>query len=152
MAGSKGRPRALRYATKNRRLVAHRTGTAAEVIGPLAPGVRVTGLTAGQFSSIDALEHMVDELGPADVRISTWTTGIYDIERTQAIRLEGRIAGETSKFGGSLSTSLGATNLGVIGPQAFYSDTPIRVTALGSDFTGGSIRLAIHYLTVGVPS
>ncbi|MCP4243937.1 MAG: hypothetical protein GY772_25585 [bacterium] len=91
MAKSKGRPRALRYESKKVRTVAHRTGTAAKVIGPLAPGDRVTGLTAGQFSSIDALEHMVDQLGPADVRISTWTTGIYDIERTRAIKTDGRI-------------------------------------------------------------
>lgn len=58
------RPRALRYASEKVRKVIHRTGTAAQVIGPLSPGVRVTGLTAGQFSAIDAMEHMVDELGP----------------------------------------------------------------------------------------
>lgn len=88
----KGRPRALRYESKHgTRKVVHRTGNAAKVIGDLAPGVRVTGLTAGQFSAVDALEHMVDQLGPADVRVSTWTTGIYDVERTRAIRVEGRI-------------------------------------------------------------
>lgn len=83
--------RALRYASKATRIVAHRTGTAAEVIGSLAPGVRVTGVTAGQFSAVDAMEHMVDELGPADVRLSTWTTGIYDVRRTRGIQTEGRI-------------------------------------------------------------
>ncbi len=85
------RPRALRYATGQIRRVVHRTGTAAQVIGPLSPGVRVTGLTAGQFSAVDAMEHMVDELGPAAVRVSTWTTGVYDVERTRAIRVQGRI-------------------------------------------------------------
>jgi hypothetical protein len=84
-------PRALRYASKNTRRVIHRTDTAAQVIGPLVPGVRVTGLTAGQFSAIDAMEHMVDELGPAEVRISTWTTGIYDVQRSRDIRVSGRI-------------------------------------------------------------
>lgn len=86
------RPRSLRYATGRIRRVVHRTGTAAQVIGPLSPGVRVTGLTAGQFSAVDAMEHMVDELGPAEVRVSTWTTGVYDVERTRAIRLQGRIS------------------------------------------------------------
>jgi len=61
------RPRALRFKTGKVRRVIHRTETAMEVIGPLSPGVRVTGLTAGQFSAIDAMEHMVDELGPANV-------------------------------------------------------------------------------------
>ena len=91
MAKTKGRPRDLRYASKKTRTVMHRTGTAAQVIGPLEPGVHVTGLTAGQFSSIDALEHMVDELGPADVRVSTWTTGIYDVQRTRDIQVSGRM-------------------------------------------------------------
>ena len=85
------RPRALRFKTGGVRRVIHRTETAMEVIGPLAPGDRVTGLTAGQFSAIDAMEHMVDELGPADVRISTWTTGLYDVQRAKDIRIEGRI-------------------------------------------------------------
>ena len=85
------RPRSLRYRTGKVRRVVHRTATAARTIGRLEPGVRVTGLTAGQFSAIDAMEHMVDELGPAAVRISTWTTGIYDVKRARDIRVRGRI-------------------------------------------------------------
>jgi len=116
-AGMK-RPRALRYRTGEVRRVVHRTGAAAEVINPLQPGVRVTGLTAGQFSAIDAMEHMVDQLGPAMVRISTWTTGLYDIERAAQIRLEGRITGmrvlldrgtfeKSPKYAGPLIDALG---------------------------------------------
>lgn len=112
------RPRALRYRTGELRRVVHRTGTAAEVIGPLVDGVRVTGLTAGQFSAIDAMEHMVDELGPGVVRISTWTTGLYDVQRAAAIRTEGRITGvrvlldrgtfeKSPKYAGPLIEALG---------------------------------------------
>ena len=54
------------------------------------------------------------------------------------------IAGETSKFGGSLGVSAGASNLGVIGPTAFYGDTPLVLTANGGAFTVGSVSLAIH--------
>jgi hypothetical protein len=85
------RPRSLRYASRGVRKVIHRTATAAKTIGPLEPGVRVTGLTAGQFSAIDAMEHMCAELGPAVVRISTWTTGLYDVYRASQIQLRGRI-------------------------------------------------------------
>jgi uncharacterized protein DUF2793 len=56
------------------------------------------------------------------------------------------ISGETSKFGGGLGIATGSTNVGVIGPQAFYSDTPIVLTANGGNFTGGAVRIAIHYL------
>lgn len=87
------RPRALRFRTGGVRKVVHRTATAAKTIGPLEPGVRVTGLTAGQFSAIDAMEHMCAELGPAVVRISAWTTGLYDVHRASAIQRRGRITG-----------------------------------------------------------
>ena len=61
------------------------------------------------------------------------------------------IAGEPNKFGDLLGLSLGSTNFGVIGPAAFYSDTPVVVTANGSNFTGGKVRLAIHVLQVTPP-
>ena len=56
--------RALRYAPQGGvRKVAHRTASAADCIGPLSDGVHVTGLTAGQFSSIDALEARLHKRG-----------------------------------------------------------------------------------------
>jgi Protein of unknown function (DUF2793) len=61
------------------------------------------------------------------------------------------IAGEPSKFGGSLGVAAGSTNAGVIGPQAFYAPTPIRLTANGGSFTGGAVRIAIHTLLPRVP-
>lgn len=112
------RPRALRYATGKLFRVAARLESAAETIGQLRPGIRVTGLTAGQFSAIDAMEHMVDELGPASVRVSTWTTGLYDVQRAAQIRVEGRIGGirflldrgtfeKSPQFAGPLIDALG---------------------------------------------
>lgn len=61
-------------------------------MGKYERDLHITGVTAGQFSAIDALEHLSDELGPGcDVRISTWTTGIYDVERAAGIKAGGRI-------------------------------------------------------------
>lgn len=111
--------RSLRFAPETVRTVASRTKSAAACIGALRPGVRVTGVTAGQFSAVDAMEHLVDQLGPGcAVRISTWTTGIYDVERVRAIRLEGRISSvrvlldrgtfeKSPKFAGPLIERLG---------------------------------------------
>ncbi|MFD2031692.1 hypothetical protein ACFSKM_17830 [Ancylobacter dichloromethanicus] len=45
-----------------------------------------------------------------------------------------------------MASPWGASNIGVIGPQAFYADTPLRVTALGGSFTGGRVRLVLSYL------
>lgn len=61
------------------------------------------------------------------------------------------LAGEISKFGGSLGISKGAENIGVIGPTAFYAPTGLRVTANGGDFTGGSLRLSVHLLQPVAP-
>ena len=62
------------------------------------------------------------------------------------------IAGTPNKFGGSLGVAAGSTNVGVIGPQAFYSPTPIVLTANGGSFTGGAVRIAIQYLLPGAPT
>ncbi len=62
------------------------------------------------------------------------------------------IAGEPAKFGGVLGIAAGASNSGVIGPTAFYAATPVRLTANGGDFTGGAVRVAVHFLTCPAPA
>ena len=61
------------------------------------------------------------------------------------------VSGEPSKFGGALGVAVGSSNIGVIGPTAFYADTPVRLTANGGSFAGGAVRIAIHYLTCAAP-
>ncbi len=61
------------------------------------------------------------------------------------------VSGEPSKFGGSLGVAAGSTNIGVIGPTAFYSDTPVLLTGVGGSFTGGSVRLAIYLIQFDAP-
>ncbi|MEH6833996.1 hypothetical protein [Falsihalocynthiibacter arcticus] len=112
--------RALRYAPKHgTRKVAHRTASAAECIGELYDGVHVTGLTAGQFSAIDALEHIANEIGPCFAWVSTWTTGIYDIQRAADLAKNEHLLGvrmlidrgtfeKSPKFAGPLIAALGA--------------------------------------------
>lgn len=73
-----------------------------------------------------------------NVRVLTAVTG--------ASSFDVGIAGETSKFGGSIGIGQDSTNIGIIGPTAFYSDTPVRLSANGSDFTGGVIRTTMQYL------
>ena len=84
--------KALRRGHKRRYFVASRLEGAAETIGPLNVGDEITGLTCGQFSMIDILEHMLNEAGgPADVFVSTWTAGIYDVQRAAQLRDNGNI-------------------------------------------------------------
>ncbi len=62
------------------------------------------------------------------------------------------ITGDLSKFGGSLGIAAGSTNVGVIGPQAFYAATPIKLTANGGNFSGGAVKIAIQYLQLEAPT
>ena len=54
------------------------------------------------------------------------------------------VAGEPAKFGDLLGAALNASNIGVVGPTAFYADTPVVLTANGSNFTSGKVRVSIH--------
>jgi hypothetical protein len=72
--------------------------------------------------------------------VSTRTTAAI----TGATSYDCGTAGSPSKFGGSLGTAIGASNLGIIWPEAFWDDTPIVLTPNGGDFTGGVVRIAIH--------
>jgi hypothetical protein len=46
---------------------------------------------------------------------------------------------------------LGSTNIGVIGPTAFYAPTPIRITAAGGSFTSGKLRLVLYAMGFAAP-
>jgi hypothetical protein len=67
------------------------TQTAAEIIGPLKPGDDICGITNGQFSLVDVIEHLLSLTGPADVAIATWTMGIYDAEQAYKVVSDKRI-------------------------------------------------------------
>lgn len=54
---------------------------AAEAIAPMERGMRVVGLTKGQFSMLDLVRAVVDATGPADVTVSTWTIAESDSAR-----------------------------------------------------------------------
>lgn len=57
--------------------------TAAQLIGPVVDGDEICGITNGQFSLIDIIDHLLRCAGPSHVTVATWTMGIYDIDRAQ---------------------------------------------------------------------
>lgn len=67
------------------------TASAAALIGDLDPGDEISGITNGQFSLIDITEHVLNQCGPSDVCVATWTMGIYDVERAVAFVRNGLI-------------------------------------------------------------
>ena len=73
-----------------------------------------------------------------NVRVLTAITG--------ATSLGVGVAGDTTKFGNFIGIALDSTNIGVIGPTAYYSNTSLRLTANGSNFTAGVVRTTMQYL------
>ena len=125
-----------------------------------ASSVRVAQGLAGSATDMVVAEELLSNLSGASVT-STITIPdraiVLGVSTRTVTAIAGAssydcgIAGEISKFGGSLSVAAGSTNVGVIGPQAFYSATPIILTANGGNFTGGAVRIAIHYFLPSAP-
>lgn len=64
---------------------------AADAVGEILPGIEVYGLSKGQFSLIELVEHCLAATGPADVVISTWSAANADLAHTQGFLQDGRI-------------------------------------------------------------
>jgi hypothetical protein len=73
------------------RLIQSALETAREAIGELTPGCRLIGLTKGQFSLIDLIRAVLEQTGPSDLTISTWSTGIRDADSIQWLRETGSV-------------------------------------------------------------
>lgn len=71
----------VRRRNVRRAVVLAENESASQCIGVLSAGVRITGLTMGQFSLLDLVAAVLEQIGSACVCISTWTTGIRDIQR-----------------------------------------------------------------------
>jgi hypothetical protein len=65
--------------------------TAAECIGRIEAGVAVFAVTRGQFSMIDAIIACLDQVGPANVSVWTWTVAEYEVECLDRLRNDGRV-------------------------------------------------------------
>lgn len=53
--------------------------SAAECIGPVQPGLCLFGLTRGQFSMIDVVQHLLAQIGGGHVSIWTWAIAEYEV-------------------------------------------------------------------------
>lgn len=73
-----------------------RKGLQAEVnahqaLGRLEPGVELFGFTKGQFSLINLIIAVLDQTGPADVTVATWTAAQREIRDAERLLRERRI-------------------------------------------------------------
>ena len=66
-----------------------KVANARDTIAGFGHDMDVAGLTFGQFSLIDLIQAALEITGPADVTISTWSAGFYDIEAAEKFRGNG---------------------------------------------------------------
>ena len=65
--------------------------TAAECIGPVEPGMSLFAITRGQFSMLDAVLHVLQQLGPSRLSLWTWCIASYEIQAFTELMLDDRI-------------------------------------------------------------
>lgn len=60
--------------------------------------------------------------------------------------------GAVGRYGTGLGLSVGAWARGMLAqPTAFYAPEPLQLDAVGGTFTGGTVRIAVHYMALALP-
>lgn len=79
--------------TWRRKRAAESFGAASEAIGPIDPGLSVFCVTRGQFSMIDCIHHVVNELGPCNLSVWTWAIADYEVQAVGGLMERGDVLG-----------------------------------------------------------
>lgn len=118
---------------------------------PFQPGITANGAA----TELGCDEEELTSLSGASVT-TTMSFPAQSLILGASVRVTAAITGATSfdvgdgttvdRFGGSLGIALGSTNQGTVGPAGNYGTTNVVLTANGGNFTGGSVRVALHYL------
>jgi len=68
-------------------------GCAASAIGAVDAGMALFAVTRGQWSMIDAVLHVLDQVGPSAVSLWTWTVAEYEVQTLTRLRDDRRLTG-----------------------------------------------------------
>ncbi len=162
--------------TTNNRVQVHDGATAGgfpaaklSEISPLsALMVAAQGATHGSTIEIGCLEDTINCAGASSIStrqipnraivfgvsvyVVTAITGASSFNADATTSSSGGAGTTAGQFGAALGVSAGSNNTGVIGPTAWFAASTIQLTANGSNFTGGVVRIAIHYLICTPPT
>lgn len=98
-------------------------GCAALCIGDVTPGMSLFAVTRGQWSMIDAVLHVLDQVGPSKLSLWTWTVAEYEVQVLTRLREDHRVTG------GCLVIDAGARtkNAGIIAEwKSSFGDDAVR--------------------------
>lgn len=107
-----------------------KVASARDTIAGFGHDMDVIGLTFGQFSLLDLIEAALELTGPADVAISTWSAGFYDVEAAERFRDSGMI--RRIRFVMDSSAKRGQATVGDVG-DIFGADS-VRATRSHAKF------------------
>ena len=85
---------AAAIATRRNRVV-ESFKTAADCIGVIEPGASIFSITRGQFSMIDAVLACLDQAGPSEISLWTWTVAEFEIECVERLVIDARVTAAT---------------------------------------------------------
>jgi len=74
-----------------RRRAVESFGSASEAIGPIEPEMSVFAITRGQFSMIDAILHVLDQVGRAHVSAWTWVIADYEVDSLHSLMVRDQV-------------------------------------------------------------
>lgn len=77
-------------------------------------------ITRGQWSMIDAVLHVLDQVGPSRLTIWTWTIAEYEVQVLERLMMDRRITGATLIVDHSVREKT----------RRFKADTSVRIVAL----------------------
>lgn len=61
--------------------------------------------------------------------------------------------GALDRLGSGLGLQAGSWGQGMLGwPMAYFADTPLVISPAGGSFTGGRVRLSLHFVEITLPS
>ncbi len=98
-------------------------GCASQCIGKVEAGMSLFAVTRGQWSMIDAVLHVLDQVGPAKLSLWTWTVAEYEVQVLTRLREDRRVTG------GRLVIDAGARNknAGIIAEwKSSFGDGSVR--------------------------
>ncbi len=59
------------------------------------------------------------------------------------------VADDAARYGNGIGVAAGSTVVGPSGtPLTYWAETPLRISSVGGSFTGGRVRLSVHYLAL----
>lgn len=139
---------------RNRAAVWTGTNWAYDLVGPFGAGACTSFELLSSDEELGTGPDHICSLTIPDRAVVLGVTGrvLTDLTGSGLTSWRVGVAGSDDRYGSSIGTAAGSTSNGVTGaPVAYYADTPLLISAEGGVFDGGSIRLAVHFLTLTPP-